>query len=318
MKLVSSLIAQYCAWIREPIAPHSLGLFRCWFGVICLANILFLWPDMEMWLGADGVIAPSVTSISSMEPGLSLYRFFSDKDTVLELIRAFGLMGSLALVLGVYPRCGATMLWLAWVSIEHRNVYILNSGDTLARITLFFLIFARSDQAFSLTRWLQTKSGKIHPSEHPTIPAWPVRILQAHLCIIYISTAIWKSLGSMWMDGSAVGVVLQLGEFSRFPVPSFLATETSSKILTWMTLAIEFSFPILVWIPRYRTLTLASGIALHVGLEWIMNIQLFQWTITSLYILFLTPSLGELRFLRQSGSTLTGVPPRPPSARHQA
>ena len=34
---------------------------------------------------------------------------------------------------------------------------------------------------------------------------------------------------------------------------------------------------------------LLVGIVFHAGLEWTMNVQLFQWLITAYYLLFLGP-----------------------------
>ena len=103
-------------------------------------------------------------------------------------------------------------------------------------------------------------------------------------------TGVWKTTGGTWRDGTAVGMVLQLGEFQRFPIPDFFMTPLASQLFTSGTLAFELGFPVLVWVPALRLPVLAAGLAFHAGLEWILNVQLFQWLITSYYILFLVPS----------------------------
>jgi hypothetical protein len=45
---------------------------------------------------------------------------------------------------------------------------------------------------------------------------------------------------------------------------------------------------------------LVCGLAFHAGLEWILNVQLFQWTITAFYLLFLQP--GPRRRAVDTGS----------------
>jgi hypothetical protein len=34
---------------------------------------------------------------------------------------------------------------------------------------------------------------------------------------------------------------------------------------------------------------LLAGLAFHAGLDWVMNVQLFQWLITAYYLLWLQP-----------------------------
>ena len=34
---------------------------------------------------------------------------------------------------------------------------------------------------------------------------------------------------------------------------------------------------------------LLAGLAFHAGLDWVMNVQLFQWLITAYYLLWLKP-----------------------------
>jgi hypothetical protein len=155
-------------------------------------------------------------------------------------------------------------------------------------------MFAKSDRACTLPAWLarRRRPAETAPNDAATddrVPAWPQRVLQLQLCMVYLVTGLWKSTGRTWREGSAVGIVLQLGEFQRFPIPDFLMTPAMSQAMTWGTLLFEFGFPVLVWVPRLRVPMLLAGIAFHAGLDWVLNVQLFQWVITSYYILFLHP-----------------------------
>ena len=91
----------------------------------------------------------------------------------------------------------------------------------------------------------------------------------------------------MWRDGTAVGMVLQLGEFERFPIPDFVLTPVGSALGTYFTVGFELLFPFLIWLAPLRRTMLILGLLLHGCLEWTMNIQMFQWVITSYYLLFI-------------------------------
>lgn len=297
MTLLPGGISRACSafdrWVREPVDPRPLAWFRAWFGCLCLVNLGLLWPDMPMWLGNDGVLPPAVHRGLVGGARVSVFMATGYDDRAIGIIRGLGIVGGLGLVLGVFPRAAAGCTWLAAVSCAWRNPDILHSGDNLVRIGSFFLMFAWSGRAFSLprlvARWRGFEAGVRGEFMIEQVPAWPQRILQLQLCVIYLVTGIWKATGRTWRDGHAVGLVLQLGEFQRFPVPDFFMTPAMSVVLTWATLLFELGFPVLVWVPRLRVPVLVAGLAFHAGLDWVMNVQLFQWLITSYYLLFLSP-----------------------------
>ena len=297
MKSLFTMLAQAAGWfdhwVRDPIDPRPLAWFRSWLGLLSLVNLWLLWPDMPMWLGNDGVLPPEVHRGMIGGTRLSVYMATGYSAAAIGLIRGLGLIGGLGLLLGVFPRFAAFCAWLAVVSYSYRNMYILHSGDNLIRIGAFFLIFARSDGALSLPRAVRRRffpqagpDADAHPNP---VPAWPQRILQLQLCILYLAAGIWKAMGPAWRNGTAVGIVLQLGEFQRFPIPDFFLTPFMSQVMTYATLAFELGFPLLIWIPRLRLPVLLAGLAFHAGLDWVMNVQLFQWLITAYYLLWLQP-----------------------------
>ena len=286
--------AAFDRWVRDPVDPRPLGWFRCWLGALTLVNLLLLWPDMPMWLADDGVLPPMLHQPPLPGPSLTVYTFSADTAAI-GLIRGLGVVGGLGMCLGILPRCAAACVWLSITSYSWRNPLILHSGDALLRIATFFLIFARTDAVLSLPRWLRRRRSLVAGASEPPapVPAWPQRILQLQLCILYLATGVWKSTGPAWQDGSAVGIVLQMGEFQRFSIPDILLTPVASRVLTWSTLAFELGFPLLVWPRRLRLPVLCVGLAFHAGLEWMLNVQLFQWTITAFYLLFLQPASGR-------------------------
>jgi hypothetical protein len=280
-------------WVREPVDPRPLAWFRSWLGLLSLVNLWLLWPDMPMWLGNDGVLPPALHRERIGDTRISIFMLTGYSDAAIGIVRGLGLAGGLGLWLGIFPRSAAFCAWLAAVSYSYRNMDILHSGDNLIRIGAFFLIFARTDGVFSLPDAVRRRFfGQASPDSEPRVslvPAWPQRILQIQLCILYLAAGIWKAMGPTWRNGTAVGLVLQLGEFQRFPIPDFFMTPVMSQLMTYGTLAFELGFPVLIWIPRLRLPVLVAGLAFHAGLDWVMNVQMFQWLITAYYLLWLQP-----------------------------
>ena len=290
---IARAAAAFDQWVRTPVDPRPLAWFRCWLGLLSLVNLWLLWPDMSLWLGNEGVLPPHVHREMVGDTRISIFMLTGYSDLAIGLIAGLGLAGGLGLVAGVFPRCAAACVWLASVSYAWRNMDILHSGDNLIRIGAFFLIFARSGEALSLPRAVSRRlfpQAAVDPvALYQPVPAWPQRILQLQLCILYLAAGVWKLMGPTWRNGTAVGMVLQLGEFQRFPVPEFFLTPLMSQVFTYGTLAFELGFPLLIWIPQLRLPVLVAGLAFHAGLDWVMNVQLFQWLITAYYLLWLKP-----------------------------
>jgi hypothetical protein len=198
------------------------------------------------------------------------------------------MISSILFTLGVFPWMMSLLIYLALASFAHRNLYILHSGDTFMRLVAFIMIFAPSGAALSiesLVRGFPLK--KINPAAF--------RVLQFQICLLYAAAFTFKSVGRDWLNGSAVYIVQQLTEFQRFPMPDFMRSEISSKFLTWGTLLIEGAFPVLVWFKDTRLPVLLGLALLHLGIEYSMNIQLFEWTLIASLTLFLKES--EIRRL---------------------
>src|SRR5260370_36215447 len=58
------------------------------------------------------------------------------------------------------------------------------------------------------------------------------------------------------------------------------------KISTWLALVLEFSLGTLIWVKSLRYKILTAGLLFHLGLEYSLNIPMFQWDVLCAYILF--------------------------------
>lgn len=163
----------------------------------------------------------------------------------------------------------------------------------------FWLIFTHCSEAFSLDRFFRNckPSG---PSGVGKVPGAAVRIMQLQLCLLCFVSFYSKATGPSWLDGTAVHLVARLDQFTLFPVPDIFYSVWGSRILTWTTLLVEGLFPVAIWFEETRLWILGAALLLHAGLEYSLNVQLFQYVITSVFILFLKEEelLKPVRWLR--------------------
>ena len=60
-------------------------------------------------------------------------------------------------------------------------------------------------------------------------------------------------------------------------------------ILTYVVLAWELSFVLLVLFPRTRRIVILIGVALHLGMTLVLEVGLFPWMMFASYTSFLDP-----------------------------
>jgi hypothetical protein len=177
------------------------------------------------------------------------------------------------------------------MSLQRRDPFVVNSGDVLMRVLSFYLIFAPTGAALSISRFITNRS------DFWTFPArarWPVRLLQIQFSILYL-VAVWtKVRGITWNNGTAVSYAFRIVDLERLPVPSFIShSPLISNFLTYGTLAIELSLAILVWNRKLRPWVLLAGLSLHLGIEYAIRVGFYGLTIMSLYLIWVPPERME-------------------------
>jgi hypothetical protein len=282
----SQLVAAWNRFFFQPIPAYSLGAFRIAYAAVLLVILALLLPDVPVWYGEEGVLPAVHVGPMLTPPRFSLLTWVPRSELAVYAIFGCAMLAAAALLVGFWTRWASIAVWACVVTLHHRNVYLLNSGDHLLRDLSFLLMFAPAGAALSLDRRRRIRRGVELPGV-PMIVPWAQRLLQLQVCILYFDSVLWKVAGSHWLDGTAAYYVLHLDEFKRFPVPAILTTLWFSRFATWFALATEMAMATLIWVRPLRRYVLCAGIVLHLGLEYAMNIPLFQWVVLASYFLFL-------------------------------
>jgi hypothetical protein len=73
----------------------------------------------------------------------------------------------------------------------------------------------------------------------------------------------------------------------RFRLPYLFDHLWTVQLMTWGTLFMEFSLCFLVWVKPLRYLILSLGVLFHMGLNYALNIPLFQPIMVACYVNFI-------------------------------
>jgi Vitamin K-dependent gamma-carboxylase len=301
------------AWNRfwfTPVETSTLALFRIAVGLVVLGWTLALAPSLYAFYSRDGILPTYPDYEGTLAWGL--LEWFPGDAAVTILYFAL-LLASICVLVGFAARIATLIVFVCMVSFAHRNPWVLNSGDLLVQLLVFYLLLAPAGDGLSVDRWLK-RDRQFWEFSRRSI--WPLRLVQVQVTILYI-TAVWdKVRGSTWNDGTAVSYALRIGDLERFPVPGFVTDSLIlANLMTFGTLAIEFALAILVWNRVLRPWVLLLGVLLHLGIDYGVRVGFFSWAVFVAYVAFIPPDSARTFILatrdRLAHLTLPAWPPLP-------
>ncbi len=282
-----SLVRSLNAFFFEPQPATPVALYRILYGLLVIANLILLRPEWLTWYGPHAFLSMETVRTLSTGPRINFFFLLPQTEFAINAFFWIFLLCAICLTVGFMTRFSSMAVYGCLMSIHMRNLYILNSGDLLMRVTGFFLIFAPAGAALSVDRLLRIRGGKEGVAA-PLCSPWAQRMIQIQTSITYFSAFCLKTQGKAWVDGTAVYYALRLDEFHRFWVPRggnlFLM-----KLSAWLTMLIEFSAGVLVWFRDLRYPVLLAAACMHMFIEYSMNIPLFEWITVSTFVTFIYP-----------------------------
>ncbi len=277
------------AWSSFWFSPHStinITWIRILLGATSLVWGLALIPDFETFYFDDGLFA---------EPRYGAYHTgvlqWLRQDWAAVAVLGVLLASSLLVTFGYLVRLAAPILFYALMSLQQDIPVLMNASDNLLRIiAMYFAVFALLTPSRYLSLGPRGIKREDQSRRWPVGPAWILRILQLQLTIIYLDTAIEKSTGSRWHNGTAASIALGLEEFERFYVPEFVRTNLIvGNIGTWLAIGLEATLPLLLWNRRTRLIGVVLGVGMHFVFDYAMRLGYFFPGMFIAYIAFMRP-----------------------------
>jgi hypothetical protein len=269
---------------HEPLRAERLALTRILLGTALLCDQLFQYlPNLPEFFGPEGVAPAGLYEAYSLRRWHWPVLLFPTDD--------LGTVGALfwvwvgataAFTLGFCTRLANLAVWLLTYAFLTRNPQVLNAGDAVLKAGLFWLLLSPCGKALSLDALLRRRP---HPA---LVPAWPVRLLQLQLCVLYASTGAAKLFrvpvpDGTWWDGTSLHYVLNDVTMSRWsyaqlPLPLWLTAPATFASVWWETL-----FPLLVLCRRTRPWALGFGVLFHLGIWLTIEVGWFSFYTVALY-----------------------------------
>ncbi len=321
------LASYVAAWDRfwfTPRLPHTLGLLRVITGAFLLYSHLVLATDLGSFLGDNAWINNETAralhdgTFGSSDMARS-YLWLISNPLLIWLHQGLTILITAAFMIGFMTRITAPAAWFLQVMYLHRMTGALFGFDQIVTYATMYLMISPCGSCFSvdarLCRWFaeqRATNKKIEwllPQAVPSISAnIATRLLQLHLCVIYLFGGLAKARGETWWDGTAMWYSVGNYEYqsidmtwiSRFPK---LFTAMSHATMFW-----EIFYCAIIWPKWSRPIALAIAVAAHGGIALFLGMKTFGMMMIAANGIFIEPETLR-RWLRMDvGSEETALP----------
>ena len=302
------------AWNRFFFTPRDtrvLDVMRIAYAALMLINLAVLVPDLGLWFSDTGLVSVDASRDIIDPDAVSLFQWLPRSDVTVRIGFALLVVHTILLGLGWLPRLQALGVLVWYASFNHRLLWLWDGEDTLFRLLAFLFVLSPLGYHWSIDRWRRTRRGG--PANDGPTPAWGLVLIRIQMTLIYVSAAWEKLNGSEWIDGTAIYYVSRLDDvFGRFPMfDAPFEHLWSIRLMTWTILAVEVALPFGLWIKESRRWAVLVAILLHLSIDYLMVLFLFQWLMIVGLLAFVEP--GDLRrwrhrFSRQTPESAQPVP----------
>jgi hypothetical protein len=254
---------------------------------ICLGTTILVYYAQHLlqreFLWGDNGMLPYATFVNIMraQHNLSLY-LLSASPRLHTLIFYLGMLVTIAFTLGYKTRISSVLFYVFTWSLYTRSWFLLTGGDNLLYLLAFYLMFADCGQYFSLDAWLRGDKAKPDNAYAAMLHNYAMLAIVVQLCLLYFTSAFFKTQGHMWQDGTAIYYILRANEFNLSPwAHHFYDSGAVVTLLTWGTVIFQMSWPFLIWNRHARPVMFIGALTLHSMIGYFMGLVWFSLVMIS-------------------------------------
>lgn len=268
----------------NPADSRLYACVRIAFAFVSLLNLMHIWPDRAIFFTDAGMIDVEVIRKYTVGAYVSMFDLCPSLEAV-SLYMLFSGLAMLLLLLGVWPRLAAAVVYVWYVSYGMRATLILVGWDEVLRCTAFLVLLSPMPTVWCLRSRKARK--KAPPELH--VPCYGLTLMRAQLVVIYLQAVLARYSDPYWTNGEFLSFFLLSGN-SRWPGLWVLDYGFVLKVATYLVLLLELAIPILLLVRRWRWWGVGAGILLHAGISLTAyNLMLFFLSMMVLYPSFLQP-----------------------------
>lgn len=280
---------------------RSLALIRILIATIVLCDLVIRATTIVAHYGDSGIL-PRIALLTEWQApwliSLHLTNGTWQFQALLFIIAAFF---AVMLLVGWKTRLATIVTWCLIVSLHNSNPLVLQGGDVLLRVILFWAIFLPWGMAFSVDRALSYSE----PTKKNIFSVWTAGLL-LQISFLYLFASFFKGYGEPWLSGLSVYYALNIDQFTT-PVGEVIRDfPTIMLILSFSVFWLQKVAFFLLFSPFFtrvvRTLCVVLLMFMHASFALTMNLGPFSFVSITILFAFLHPDIWDAflkRFLTE-------------------
>lgn len=277
-----------------PADPATLGLIRILAGAMLLYTHLVWTLDLGGFFGGRH---PWIsTEVIAALPDHSAFKwswfYWIHSPMLLWTFHIAALVVFALLTIGLWSRTMSVLAFLATVSyINRASLAQFGLDDTNAMLAMYLMI-GPCGAAYSVDRWLKRRRGTAALAVEPSIGAnLAIRLIQVHLCVLYLFSGIGKLQGPWWWNGNALLMAMANREYQSLDGTWLVHFPWLVYGLTHVTVFWETFYCVLVWPRLTRPIVLAIAAGVHLGIGLFLGMWTFGLAMLIANLSFVSPWL---------------------------
>jgi hypothetical protein len=266
------------AFVTTPASATPLACFRIGLAVILLTQALAIAGSLFELYGNRGIVQWSAAEPMAPE-GVPRISWLADalapwgvrEDSCVRTVFLLYVAGLGCLLVGWRTRLAAVVAWLPHLAMNVSGNACVYGVDEFANIALFYCIWMPVGQAASADRLAGRVPG------HPSVGArLSLRVLQLHLCVVYLASGLEKAAGAQWWNGEAIWRAVMRPDLGQFDFSWLAAVPWVARLACWGTLLVEVGYAFLVWPRRTRRPWALATVGLHASIAVTLGLWSFS------------------------------------------
>ena len=278
-----------------PADPAVLCLIRICAGLMLFYTHLIWSLDLEAFFSQQGWLAREVMDVVHSGSYSWSYFWWIESTGILWTVHIAALVVFALLTIGYRSRLMSVLAYVAAVSYVNRVSPGAFFGlDKINCLLAMYLMLGPSGARYSVDRWLARRRAGDEPLPpvEPSIGAnVAIRMIQLHMCIIYLFAGLGKLQGTSWWDGSATWMSVANLEYQSIDMTWLAGWPKVVSLMTHAAVFWELFYAALIWGRFTRPWMLMGAVAVHGGIAMFLGMITFGLVMLIGNMAFLSPGL---------------------------
>ena len=289
----------HAGWERfwfTPSPPHTLALLRILAGGMLLYTHLVWTIDFSAFFGPTAWVNNSTARLMNQSVDGTNFAFShlwqTESLPLLWTMHVLALLVFAALFVGFYTRVSSVLACILTLSYCHRLAGTLFGLDQVNALFATYLMLGRCGDVWSVDHWLATRrsAGQTPVIENSVGTTIAIRLIQLHLCVIYIFGGLTKLRGDLWWDGSALWFAFASYEYQSLDMTWMVRWPALIAAVAHATIIWEVFYPAFAFNRQTRPIAIGMAILVHGGIAIALGMKTFGLAMIFANLSFLYPS----------------------------